>query len=148
MFMHASYSFHIFSYLLPLIKSVPIPIKIIKGNPQSYPRHSICSRWHALGSPLVSPLVGGPLAICWHLGARATRASSYRSLGCLPCFGECSVRWGILKEGNLAIIWTRSSLVTGPWWGLRQWSLPVEATPPRVVGCTSPKVPRLSRVPA
>ena len=47
-----------------------------KDNPRFYPRYSICSRWHALGSPLASPLVGGPLAVRWQLGARDIRASS------------------------------------------------------------------------
>ena len=144
--MHASCSFHIIAYFLPLIKSVPLSVKIIKDNPQSYPRYSIFSRWHALGSLLASPLVGGPLAISWQPGARVIRESSWRSLGCPPCFGGCSVRWGIPKEGNLATIGTRSSLVMGPWWGSTQWSLPVDVTPPGAAGCTSLEVPCRSRV--
>jgi len=44
--------------------------------------------------------------------------------------------------------WNREQLGDGTLVGLRQWSLPVEVTPPRVAGCTSPEVPRLLRVPA
>jgi len=43
--------------------------------------------------------------------------------------------------------WNKEQLGDGTWWGSRQWSLPVEVTPPGVAGRTSPEVPRLSRVP-
>ena len=69
-------------------------------------------------------------------------------------FGMPTLLWRVLSsmgypEGREPrYYWNKSSLVTVPWWGLRQWSLPVEETPPGVAGCMSPELPRLSRVPA
>jgi len=44
--------------------------------------------------------------------------------------------------------WNKEQLGDGTLVGIEAVTLPVEVTPPGVVGCTSPEVPRLSRVPA
>ena len=55
---------------------------------------------------------------------------------------------GYLEGREPRYYWGKEQLGDGTLVGSRQWSLPVEVTPPGVAGCTSPEVPRLFTVPA